>query len=262
MQILSYLINLESSRDRFEAMASRLKSIDLEFQHVSAFDGRGLDLEILRDLPDVDNDACLKFMGRSLLGAEYGCYKSHLDCARRIVESGAPQALVFEDDVEVSPNFPDSVQGALSLLSANNFDWDLVHLGAIHHPRYATDVGIIDESRRILAHAHYFPITTSALLWSRQGALRFMNEYSTVKMPVDNQIREYLIRSNRGFMVWPPLARQVDVTCSTIDPSGIRESTFLGLRNPDRVWNFGYLQRGRFFINKLIAKRHRRRSRK
>ncbi len=254
MRIQSYLINLERSPDRLEAMVSRLRSIGLEFQRVPAFDGRGLDLEILRTLPDVDNDACLKFMGRSLLGTEYGCYKSHLDCARRIVESGAPQALVFEDDVEVHPNLPDSVQDILFLLSENNFDWDLVNLGAFTHPRYTTDVGNIDECRRTLAHAHSFPWAANALLWNRQGALRFISEYSTVKMPVDDQFREYLTRSNRGFMVWPPLTRHLD-ECSTIDPSGTWRE-----RNPTHVWNYGFLKRRRNIIHKLIAKRHRRRA--
>ncbi len=255
MHIQTYLINLESSSDRLEEMAFRLRKIGVEFQRVPAFDGRGIDLETLSAFPDADIDACLAFMGRPFHGGEFGCYKSHLDCARRIVECGVDQALVLEDDVELSPDLLDTVHTIISLLSANNFDWDLVHLGP-DRLKYTTDVGYLDESRRKLVHAHYFPMTTSALLWNRQGASRFLAEHSIVKMPVDNQFREYLTRSNRGFAVWPALALQT-ARDSTINPSGIPD-----MRKRNRRWNYGYLKQRRLITNKFIARRGRRRSRR
>ncbi len=251
----TYLINLDSSSGRLAAMTSQLDRIGAKFERVPAFDGRELDLEALKVLPDADVDACITFMGRPFHGGEFGCYKSHLDCARRIVESGDDQALVLEDDVELSPELPECVKAISIYLSKLNYDWDLVHLGA-DRLKYTTDIGGLDVSGRRLVHAHYFPMTTSALLWSHRGASRFLAEYATVKMPVDNQFREYLTRSSRGFAVWPSLARQTQYD-STINPFGLPDK-----RRNNRNWKYGFLKRRRLFENKWIAIRNRRRSRR
>ncbi len=251
----TYLINLDDNSNRLEAMASQLRGIGMEYERVPAFDGRGLAPEAIATLPDVDINASVPFMGLPFNGREYGRYKSHLNCARLIVESGDPHALVFEDNVEMSPDLKRGVSTILDIFSANNFEWDIVNLGA-DRLKHATDIGIIDGSGRKLAYAHYFPKVANALLWSRRGALRFLTDHALVKMPVDRQFREYLTRSDLGFAVSPPLARG-----ARKGGAGMSKEILVG-RFQKRNWIYGLLSALRLISTKSIAMKNRKLSRK
>ena len=62
-----------------------------------------------------------------------GCFHSHQQAARRALELGAQRALMFEDDVEFTPNFtPFAAARAARFLQAGQ-PWELFFLG--HFPR-------------------------------------------------------------------------------------------------------------------------------
>jgi glycosyl transferase family 25 len=239
-KVPAYVINLDGSVDRLDAVSQALAAAGIDFERVPAVDGRSLRLQ---DVEDCDYAKALRIYGRALTGGEYGCYKSHLECARRMLEDGHEAALVFEDDISIDQNMLAVVQEALKVMDDIGNDWRLVNLGA--PPRIASAVATLSSGHTLLA-AHYFPQTAHALLWSRKGAKQFVEQYSRVEMTADNLFRHVLVREGGGYAISPPLARQEGF--SSIIDTGKQNQ-----RYADRRWNYGLLKQKRFWVNRIIA---------
>ena len=89
----AYVVNLARSLDRRAHITRELKKTRLDYEIVTAVDGRELDL----------TDAALTapaFVARGVFPeGSAGCALSHLNIYRQIVESGQDVALILEDDV-------------------------------------------------------------------------------------------------------------------------------------------------------------------
>jgi glycosyl transferase family 25 len=97
----AYVINLARSRDRRAHITAELKKTGLDYEIVTAVDGRELDL---RDPAIIDQS--LPFIASALSGLDValaagtaGCALSHLSVYRKIIADGWDEALVLEDDV-------------------------------------------------------------------------------------------------------------------------------------------------------------------
>lgn len=246
MNFVAYLINLDGSAERLQNATEELANAGINFVRIPAFDGRGKDPKQIVGYNDV---ATRRFMGRSLKGGEIGCYKSHLDCAQRFLDTNQSYGLVFEDDIRVDQDFYDIVSKAIEWLESTKIDWELIHLGADKLKIYTHLHSLEGVQPRDLVQAHYFPMTTSALLWSRAGALNFVSNYAEICMPVDNLMREIMVRSNKGLTIWPPLVAQRGME-SDIDGGQKRK---LG----GRTWDYGILKQKRLLMNKFIAFLHK-----
>lgn len=244
-----YLINLDGSDERLRSATRQLADEGMAFKRVPAFDGRALRMD---EFPDYDPAAAMAYMGRPLRGGEIGCYLSHLDCARRVLDSRAPWGLVFEDDVQLQPGFGEGIAILLDWLDRNGGDWDLINLGSPQHKLYTPIMNFIVAGRHHeLTRAHYFPMTATALIWSRQGAETFVRSHDRIMRGVDNHFRHWLTRSDSGLAVWPPL---VTTTGAESDIEGGRGKRSAGGRHP----LYGLIKQRRQIVNKLIAWRHKR----
>ncbi len=193
-RLSTYLINLDDSHDRLAAAKALLDGIGLPFERLSAFDGRGLAAE---DLPDYDAKAARKLTGRGLSGGEVGCYQSHLIAARRFLDSGATYGLALEDDLGVRPGALDSLQGLLDWFDAHPLlRWDLANLGAPVRRSFLPVKGCDWDNP--LCHAFHFPVTTTAILWSRQGAEAFLTQGRPILQPVDHFLRAWVAGGRQG----------------------------------------------------------------
>jgi glycosyl transferase, family 25 len=89
----AYVINLDRSADRRKHMIAELKKTDLDYEFVSACDGRDLD----------PNDPSLitpELFNKSPFPANHGATAlSHIRCYERMIAHGRDAALVLEDDV-------------------------------------------------------------------------------------------------------------------------------------------------------------------
>lgn len=237
----AYLINLDENTDRLAASRAALSAAGLQATRVPAVDGRGLDLN---RIVDCDAQAALRRYGRPLKGGEYGCYKSHLACAQRMLDEGHEVALVFEDDITLGADFGARLDRLLGCLAQSRLDWHMVNLGA-PGTRIFTPLTDLGAGHRLVA-AHYFPQTAHAILWSRAGAAAFVRDHALVEMTVDNLFRHVMIRSGKGLAVTPPLVRTT-AAASVID-AGQQAGRYAGRR-----WNFGLLKQKRFWVNRLHA---------
>lgn len=250
MDFQVYLINLEGSDDRLRKATRSLVAEKLPFTRVPAFDGRTLRPE---EFPDTDRAAAMAYMGRPLRGGEIGCYLSHLDCARRFLSSDALYALVLEDDMQLAVDAPSLLMQALDWLKAQGTSWDVINIGA-NRLKYTTPLATFPMSGESLTllRAHYFPMTTTGIVWSREGAGRFVSEHQKIFAPVDHFLREWQCAEDRGLTVWPPL---VTATGAESDIDNAQDK-----RNLDgRSAFYGWLKYKRLLRNKLRAMRHEKR---
>ena len=96
-----FVINLESSVDRMKAAAAQLTTLRVPYERFPAVYGAGL--------PPVERKAALSWRwwcatGRPVRLGEIGCWFSHTNICRKMVEEQIPLACVLEDDAKLAAN--------------------------------------------------------------------------------------------------------------------------------------------------------------
>lgn len=221
------LINLDGSDARLAAATAALTAAGLPFRRLPAYDGRGKRPE---DLPLYDPTGAMRLFGRKLTGAEIGCFLSHLEAAKQFLESGARFGLVFEDDVSIPEDSGRVLADLLAALDGPlpNDPWWLINLGA-------PPLRSFSKLRKISAdhglfRAHFFPVLATAILWSREGAARFVAEAGSICVPLDHWLRNWATAADRGLALSPAPFRASGVA-SDIDSTVSRsKSVRRGLR--------------------------------
>jgi len=102
--IKCYVINLDRSKDRLEHITHVFSEQGLIFERVAATDGA-----LVSDEEFKQHNKKSVFP-RKLVKAEIGCFLSHRECWRKVIESDNKWAAVFEDDIILSPNISGLLQ--------------------------------------------------------------------------------------------------------------------------------------------------------
>lgn len=248
-----YVINLDGSNDRLRDITRRLAAFGITFERISAFDGRKLDLSTIADY---NAGRAERYMGRSLVGGEIGCYRSHLDAAARFLRSDARYVLILEDDALPLCNPVKLLEEALPALEKIDPNWLLINIGN-NKLKIATPLAAytVDGHTCELMAAHYFPMTTSAIIWSREGARLFVEGHRQIFAPVDNYFRYWLTRTGHGYSFWPAPVTTTDATTQIAAGSGQLRKT------NKRKWFYGLTKQRRLMEDKFIAFNHKRRFR-
>ncbi|MFC5386046.1 glycosyltransferase family 25 protein [Aquamicrobium segne] len=249
LSIAVYVINLEDSKERLDLIRSQLDSLGIAFARVPAFDGRKLDLS---KVEDYDADRSMRYMGRELVGGEIGCYRSHLSAAEHFLASDACYALVLEDDAHLLCNPLELLAKALPDLEMIDPDWLLMNIGN-RKLKYSSSLSRynVDARNYVLAAAHYFPMGTRAIVWSRKGARNFVAKHRTIFAPIDNYFRFWLTRQGHGYSFWPAPITATDAK-SQIMASDEGERDKYG-----RKWYHSFAKKKRLLEEKIIALRHK-----
>lgn len=175
----AYCINLERNPERRESVQAEFEREGLDVTFFRATDGKA-------EAPD----------GLFITKSEWGCADSHIRVWRDIVENGHEMALVFEDDISLTPNFVSKLQEVIEELPP---DWDYVNLDP--NDIFTVDLKIISgQLKQGLA------LSTSAYIISYKCA----REWSTwnsklMKVQIDSFIQQCPVQS---FHVVKHLARQ------------------------------------------------------
>ena len=205
MKIATYLINLDGSDERLAAATAQLQEHGITFERIAAVDGRKF---IVDELPNYDKSRALRYMGRDLVGGEFGCYMSHMKCAEAFLASDAEITIVLEDDMQCQGNFLPAILEAVQWLQSNGrADWQVFNFGNQKMKLATALLPLTSTPSCSLQHAHYFPMTTTGVVWSRAGATAFLRETQAhgIFAPVDNFLRYWQTRTNKGYCFWPPL---------------------------------------------------------
>lgn len=236
-RIAFHVINLDGSADRLDAITRQIEGLGVAFHRVPAFDGRGQDV---RSLPRYDDAASRRFMGRSLRGGEVGCFLSHRAAAEMFLQGDAEFGVVLEDDSQLLGD----VHAVILGLTAQMPDgWDVANLG---NAKLKTETFLRDVAGHSVHAGHYFPMTTTALLWTRGGAEAFLQASETICAPVDNFLRRWQAQRGRGLVVVPAIVKPTGA------PSEIHSASLPG----SSAWGLGYaLRKRRRLITDLILAR-------
>lgn len=241
MNTAFYLINLDDSTERLKSAAEQLAQEGVDFIRVSAFDGRG---KSMSDFKDYDANAAESYMGRGLRGGEMGCYYSHLQCIQQFLASSHEYAVVVEDDVLIPLKSMEKLKKILSWLQEKNVVWDVINFGAQKNKIYSVLTSIDGHE---VVKAHYFPMTTTGIVWTRAGAQRFLDYSKKIYAPIDNTLREWQCQKNRGISIVPPLVSTTGAE-SDIDSGTVKARSKQG-----RLFSYGIRKQWRLWRQKILA---------
>lgn len=244
MKIQTYLINLDSSHERLAQADQQLVAYNLPYQRVSAVDGRQLDVHTYTNY---DSKKAHALMGRDLLGAEIGCYLSHLRCVETFLASDADFAIVLEDDLRVDHDFMQDIQQSIEWLNQHQYDWYLMNIGT-NKKKFSKLLQLFRSHQ--LRKSYYFPVLTLGLVWSRRGAQQFLNDQTKIATPIDVTLQSWLTANTKGLSFYPALI----VPCgaqSDID-AGHKIETQQHRQRIGKRWP----RQKRMWQNKWLALRH------
>lgn len=100
--MLRLVINLDSSKQRWNDIQKRLNDLHIEVERVSAVDGRKLSEDALSKITYPLSDKKRVLFTRQLSKGEIGCFLSHRKCWQKLVDSGEDWAVIMEDDLIIS----------------------------------------------------------------------------------------------------------------------------------------------------------------
>jgi GR25 family glycosyltransferase involved in LPS biosynthesis len=111
--LLIQVINLDRRPDRLAHITTELKKVGLSFEKQTAVDGQ---LESLQS----------EYISKGAIG----CWKSHVNSMRRLVQTNASFGLILEDDVVLSPEVNEKFLSEMMDLMGRN-QLDLLQIGFI-----------------------------------------------------------------------------------------------------------------------------------
>lgn len=198
-----FVINLDGSDQRLTSAQDQLAQANLNFERIDAVDGRG---RPATDFPTYQSTQAIRFFGRDLTSGEVGCYLSHVKAAQAVLDSGADYGLVFEDDFRATAQSWTVLSELSEILKSDACaGWEMVNLGRA--PRVVTraiaSISLPNDASCTVFHAYYFPVIATAILWSKDGAARFVKEASSPIAPIDHMFRFFMSERGQGLALEP-----------------------------------------------------------
>jgi len=193
-----YLINLDRSPERRLRMEARIHTKGLEFERVSAIDGRDLAFPV----PGFDEAGYRRRHGRMPNPYEIGCFLSHVECARRMLQSDAGHALILEDDLIFEEDIVEVLGAALD----EQRKWDILRLSTVNQGK-KFKLQRLTRCRR-LAVSLTREKGSGAYLINRKAARWIVDELVPMRLPYDLAFDLEHLSGLRGLFVDPQPIRQ------------------------------------------------------
>ncbi|XP_068995636.1 procollagen galactosyltransferase 2 [Embiotoca jacksoni] len=179
-----FLINLKRRADRRERMLSSLAVLGINATLTEAVDGKALNSSQLQSL-GIDMLPGYKdpYSDRMLTRGEIGCFLSHYNIWKQVVQQELLQVLVLEDDVRFEPGFYSRLVTIMDDVQRVGLQWELIYVGRkrlqVKEPEYWV------KGVRNLVHPDYSYWTLGYVL-SLSGAKKLLQTKPLSKMlPVD-----------------------------------------------------------------------------
>ncbi len=171
-----FLINLEKNQERLLAMDQQLRAFNLVYERVDAILGRALSSQALKQVYSRTRSALARGQGLKL--GEIGCALSHLKIYKRMVDEQIDCALILEDDLMLSKDFPNVVAQVEAFVDKrekqvvllSNYDGEVAECAqgicVAKEVTCADGYCVTLPAARMLLHANY-PVITEADCWPR-----------------------------------------------------------------------------------------------
>lgn len=177
-----YTINLAGSYERWETLKASVSTNapGLHLHRVDAVDGR---------LPDhaarehADLPLFRKRCGRTMLPGEYGCYLSHIRALTAFIASGAPIALITEDDIAFAPDSESRLRAIVHTLPSLDIVKVMNHRNSTFIPMCQTSA---DDEIGVTWHGPQG--SAAGYLVSRHSAEKLVQRSSRMSLPWDVEL--------------------------------------------------------------------------
>ncbi|XP_059848159.1 procollagen galactosyltransferase 1 isoform X1 [Hypanus sabinus] len=179
-----FLINLKRRPKRRMRMLRSLYEQEIACEVFDAVDGRAFNSSQIKELgitmlAEYEDP----YSGRPLTKGELGCFLSHYNIWKEIVDRGLQKSVLFEDDLRFEIFFKRRLKYLMKEVEKTKLDWDLIYIGRkrmqVDHPEKAVP-GV-----RNLVVADYSYWTLGYVL-SLNGAKKLIDSKPFDKMlPVD-----------------------------------------------------------------------------
>ncbi|MES9898980.1 MAG: glycosyltransferase family 25 protein [Sedimenticola sp.] len=174
-----FLINLDVDRERLLRMQRLLDHIGLSYTRLPAYTQKTIPEWIRSQFYGSDGVPY-----GNLGDGEIGCYASHMEIMKRIIDDNIPDPiLILEDDLEFTPGFV-SLLGGLTDLP---MDWDIIRLSNDPKSPFIPIKSI--ESNVELVTYWRIPNNTGAYLINRKGAEKFLRAFNPKTRAIDEDMR-------------------------------------------------------------------------
>jgi glycosyl transferase family 25 len=174
-RLKTFVINLDRSEDRWVSMAGKLSHLGIAYERVSAVDGRLLQFPV----KEYSEFGYRLLHGKRTNPAEVGCYLSHLECAKRLLETDAAHALILEDDLQFPEDFCEMLAAALDACQT----WDILRLSTVNKGRKFAFRQI--TGKRALAIALTREKGSGAYVINRRAARWLVDAHIPIRLPYD-----------------------------------------------------------------------------
>lgn len=181
-----FVVNLQRDHEKKAHMVSIAQANNVELEFIDAVYGKDLSQAQVDDI--YDESLSQKALGRGLSRGELGCALSHLSIYQKMVEQNIQEALILEDDVDLSNDLV-NVLGATSNFPA---DWEVMLFG--YYSETATErISMANFwGRTKVTPSHQavrlveLAFGTHGYMINRRGAEKLVNILSKIVKPIDH----------------------------------------------------------------------------
>ncbi|XP_077590628.1 procollagen galactosyltransferase 1 [Stigmatopora nigra] len=179
-----FMINLRRRSDRRERMLRALHQQEIDCKVTEAVDGKALNMSDIQAMGiHMLAGYSDPYHGRPLTKGELGCFLSHYNIWKEIVERGLPTSLVIEDDLRFEVFFKRRLMYLMSDIADEGLDWDLIYIGRKRMQ--------VDHSEKAVPNVHNlveadYSYWTLGYMISLQGAKKLLKAEPLKRvLPVD-----------------------------------------------------------------------------
>ncbi|KRF98362.1 uncharacterized protein Dwil_GK27803 [Drosophila willistoni] len=177
-----YMINLDRRPERRQKMENLFDELGLNVEHFSAVDGKQLNSERLQEMG-------IQFLSgyedpyhhRAMTMGEIGCFLSHYNIWKQMLELNQKEVLILEDDIRFEPYFTGNALRVINQ-ARNAVEYDLIYFG---RKRLKEETEPWVEGADSLVHVGYSYWTLGYVI-SLEGARKLLAANPLKKLiPVD-----------------------------------------------------------------------------
>jgi glycosyl transferase, family 25 len=223
-----FVINLAHDIERRTHMQAVLAELGMTAEFVPGVYGKDLTPTVREAV--YDRAKSMRIYGVEMMNTEIGCYLSHYRLYERMAREQIPVALIMEDDLAATPNFP---AVASELANDPALVWEVVRFesqrGRVLEPKRRSDEGVRvrDVGAGGLYRLRTHVLGLGAYLIRLEGAMKMLSYGRRIFMPIDQTMDRFWENGITPYVVRPfPVRQRDDMEDRTGDRSKARRQAY------------------------------------
>lgn len=190
------LINLDRAEKRYEQMVAQFKEKEIEFEKISAVDGKNYQYTN----KEFNKRLFMMCEGKKENPAEIGCYLSHYFAIERFLKTDKKFCIIFEDDAIINDDFKDIVKE----LADNSNSWDFVKFNTSRDSGFGNIkvMSLLNDKYKMVASL--FPKHLSAAyIINRKAAESFYKKLLPMFSTYDHEFVKFWKYNMKQYSIFP-----------------------------------------------------------